>query len=72
MAAVRSPVCSSWRATRSAPRLVRQNTMVGPAELMILAHSGTRWSRATFQNRWVTLAPSAGSLASSWRAGLRW
>ena len=44
--------------------------MVGPAEEMTLAHSVTRWSRATFQNRWVTLAPSAGSTASSWRAGL--
>ena len=43
------PSASSWRATRSAPRRVRQKTMAWPSWVMTLAHWVMRWSPVTAQ-----------------------
>ena len=71
MAAARMPRCSSWRAIRSAPCLVRQNTMVGPAAATTEAVISTRSPGATFQKRW-TASLASSSASSSCRTGFFW
>ena len=64
MGTARTPWAWSWRTTRSAARLVRQNTNACPWRSINLAVIATRSARSTFQKWWAT-SPFASAVAST-------
>ena len=68
-AAALTPRLASWRASRSEPCRVRQNTIVDPVALIKSTQVAIRRFLSTVQNRWSAAAMSGFISPTSWVTG---